>query len=359
VTPLAARLLDEIRQEGPITIARFMQACLFDPHHGYYATGPLIGGAGEGDFLTAPETSQMFGELLGLWCVHEWTTMGKPDPFVLIELGPGRGALIADAWRAAKVAPGFHDAAQLRLIDPSRPLRRLQAESLAKVGAEGVWLDSIEEAPQGPMLLLANEVLDCLPIRQFVTTPEGWRERLVGEASHGLGFGLSHPLPIAKPETAPDGYWREVAEGAETFLRPLLARLIQSPGRALFLDYGYEDPNGADTLQAVRRHQKLHPLEAPGQSDLTAQVDFAAIAARAADVGVQSYGPLRQGVFLKSLGIAERAAALAQRNPDRQERLDRELNRLVAPDQMGDLFKALCLSSPLLPPPAGFPACSL
>ena len=356
MTPLAARLLEEIRQEGPITIARFMQACLFDPLHGYYSTQPRIGGEGEGgDFLTAPETSQMFGELLGLWCAHEWTQMGSPDPFYWIELGPGRGALMADAWRAARVAPGFQAAARLYLIDPSRPLRRLQAQSLAKVGAVGTWVDDLSEVPQGPTLLLANEVLDCLPIRQFVTTPQGWCERLVGEADGALGFGLSHPLPIPKAEDAPDGYWREIAEGAEAFLSPIAARLTQSPGRALFLDYGYADPDGADTLQALRRHEKLHPLEDPGESDLTAQVDFAAIEALADALGLLSHGPVTQGAFLQSLGIAERAAALAQKNPDRQERLGRELNRLIAPDQMGALFKALCLSSPSLPPPAGFP----
>ncbi len=354
MTPLAARLLDEIRQEGPITIARFMQACLFDPLHGYYSTQPRLGG-GEGDFLTAPETSQMFGELLGLWCAYEWTQMGAPDPFYWIELGPGRGALMADAWRATRVAPGFQTAARLYQIDPSRPLRRLQAESLAKVGAIGTWVDALDEVPQGPTLLLANEVLDCLPIRQFVTTPNGWCERLVGEAQSALGFGLSHPLPIPKAENAPDGWWREIAEGADAFLSPLAARLSANPGRALFLDYGYADPEGADTLQALRRHEKLHPLDAPGESDLTAQVDFTAIAGLAEGHGLRTDGPLGQGAFLQALGIAERAAALAQKNPARQERLGRELNRLIAPDQMGALFKALCLSSPDRATPAGFP----
>jgi NADH dehydrogenase [ubiquinone] 1 alpha subcomplex assembly factor 7 len=215
-------------------------------------------------------------------------------------------------------------------------------------------LDHLEEAPKGPSLIIANEVLDCLPIRQFIATPQGWCERLIGARDGELGFGLSHPLPTDPPTDVPEGFLREVAVGLEPFLAPIAARLHAFSGRALLFDYGYAEPEGADTLQALRDHQKLSPLEAPGESDLTAQVDFAAVAETAQSLGLQVHGPLPQGAFLQALGINQRAAALAQKHPDRQDRLGRELNRLIAPDQMGALFKAICLSSPGLPAPAGF-----
>ncbi len=349
---LKGRLLEEIAADGPLTVARYMQACLLDPTHGYYATRPALGA--EGDFVTAPEISQMFGELVGLWSAHEWSVLQSPTALNLIEIGPGRGALMSDAWRAARVQPAFQTALRLHLIDPSLPLRRLQAQSLAKVGAAGAWVDHMDEVPDGPCLILANEVLDCLPIRQFVATPAGWCERLIGEHLGDLGFGLSHPIPAPLPDGVPEGYVREVAVALEPFLAPIAHRLHANPGRALFFDYGYADPEGADTLQALRGHNKLGPLDAPGESDLTAQVDFAAVLEAATALGLEAYGPLPQGQFLQALGINQRAAALAQQHPDRQDRLGRELNRLIAPDQMGTLFKVVCLSSPGLPPPAGF-----
>jgi len=352
VSGLKARLLEEIAANGPLTVARYMQACLLDPIEGYYATRPALGE--DGDFITAPEVSQMFGELIGLWCAHEWTVLASPDPLALVEFGPGRGALMADAWRAARVQPAFQKALRIHLIDPSQPLRRLQAQALARVGAVGAWCDHLEDVPPGPSLIIANEVLDCLPIRQFIVSPAGWCERLIGEKKGELGFGLSHPIPAPPPDGAPEGYLREVAVGLESFLEPIAQRLRAHPGRALFFDYGYAEPEGADTLQALQGHRKLSPLEAPGQSDLTAQVDFSAVAETAAALGLQAHGPTPQGAFLQALGVNQRAAALAQKHPDRQERLGRELNRLIAPDQMGVLFKVICLSSPGLPPPAGF-----
>jgi NADH dehydrogenase [ubiquinone] 1 alpha subcomplex assembly factor 7 len=353
MTALAAQLAFEITQDGPITVAQFMQRALFDPELGYYATRPALGA--EGDFITAPEASQMFGELLGLWCAHEWTVLGAPTKAHLIELGPGRGALISDLWRAGRVMEDFRAAIDLHLVEPSLPLRRLQAQALANVGAVGQWPDSLADVAAGPTLLIANEVLDCLPIRQFVHSPEGWRERLVGAADGALGFGLSEPLPdTTRAAGVPGGFLREIAVGLEGFLDPIAARLRTAPGRALLLDYGYVTPEGGDTLQALRGHEKVHPLDAPGMGDLTAQVDFAAVAETATGLGLEVAGPLEQGHFLQALGIAQRAAALVQRHPDRQDRIGRELNRLVAPDQMGVLFKAICLSSPGLPPPAGF-----
>lgn len=351
---LSARLVEEIRTEGPLTVARYLQACLFDPHAGYYTTRPALGA--EGDFITAPEVSQMFGELLGLWCAHEWTVLGSPAPFNLVEFGSGRGALIADAWRATRIAQGFHAASTLTLIDPSRPLRRVQAQALAKIAATATWEDDLTAVPQGPILILANEVLDCLPIRQFIATETAWCERLIGEDQGKLGFGLSHPLPAPKPADIEPGFIREVAVGLEGFLTPIAERLHAAPGRALLIDYGYETPTGADTLQALRGHRPQGPLDAPGESDLTTQVDFSAVSETAEALGLQVHGPVPQGTFLQALGINQRAAALAQKHPERQERLGRELNRLIGPDQMGTLFKVICLSSPGLPTPAGFTA---
>jgi SAM-dependent MidA family methyltransferase len=354
VSGLKARLVEEIGAEGPLTVARYMQACLFDPAAGYYATRPALGA--DGDFITAPESSQMFGELVGLWCAHEWSVLGSPSPVSLIEFGPGRGVLMADAWRAARVAPAFQAALRIGLIEPSLPLRHAQAEALAKVSAAATWFDDFDAAPDGPSLIIANEVLDCLPIRQFIATAEGWCERLIGAQQGELIFGLSHPIPAPMPDDTPEGYLREVAVGLEPFLAPVAARLNAAPGRALFFDYGYTDPEGADTLQALRQHQKAPVLAAPGEADLTAQVDFMAVAETAAGLGLDVHGPIAQGAFLQALGIAARAAALAEKHPARQEQIGREFNRLTAPDQMGLLFKAICLSSPGLPPPAGFPA---
>lgn len=348
MSELKQKIIEQIREAGPITVADFMSLCLSDPDHGYYATRPAIGGDG-GDFLTAPEASQMFGELIGLWCAHEWDAMGRPA-FNWIELGPGRGILMQDAQRATARIEGFHAAVQLTLVDTSPALRAEQAERVT--AAE--WAERIDEAPPGPSLIIGNEFLDCLPVRQFINTEEGWREKLVGltEAEH-LTFGLSAPLQA--PDTGDEiGAVREIAPAMEALIYELERRLHAAPGRALFIDYGYAEPGGHDTLQAIRAHAHADPLEAPGEADITAHVDFSHVAQLGREAGLAVCGPITQGQFLRVLGIDMRADMLKQLHPDRAARIDRELHRLTDETQMGALFKVICLSSPNLPPPAGF-----
>jgi NADH dehydrogenase [ubiquinone] 1 alpha subcomplex assembly factor 7 len=345
---LKDKLIEHIRENGPMTVADYMAACLYDPEDGYYATHPAIGGA-SADFLTAPEASQMFGELIGLWCAHEWDALGKPA-FNLIELGPGRGVLMQDAWRATERIEGFHDAASVTLVETSAPLRDEQAERVP----HAEWAARLEDAPPGPSLIVANEFLDCLPIRQFLRGEDGWHEKLVGlDEAEQLTFGLSAALPAPDSEDE-IGTVREIASGLESIVYEIERRLHEAPARALFIDYGYVRPEGADTLQALKNHQKVDPIETPGAADLTAHVDFARLAQLAADADLAVHGPITQAQFLRGLGIELRADTLSRANPQHAQRLARELNRLTHPDQMGALFKVICLSSPNLPPPAGF-----
>lgn len=345
---LRQKLVEQIRETGPITVAEFMAACLYDAADGYYATRPAIGGAGA-DFLTAPETSQMFGELIGLWCAHEWAAMGKPA-FNLIELGPGRGVLMQDALRATQRIAGFHEAAKVVLVETSPALAAEQAALIA----DAEWVARLEDAPPGPSLIVANEFFDCLPIRQFVRVEDGWREKLVGlDESDDLAFGLSAALPAPESEDEP-GAVREIAPGLDSLMYEIERRLHAAPGRALVVDYGYSRAEGADTLQALRSHRKVDPLDRPGEADLTAHVDFARVAQLAAAAGLAVHGPAPQARFLRALGIEVRAEALSRANPGEAPRLARQLRRLTHADEMGALFKAICLSSPNLPPPAGF-----
>ena len=355
MTPLARRLEHEIAAGGPISVAAFMRAALYDPQHGYYATHAALGA--DGDFTTAPEVSQIFGELIGLWLVQVWLDLGAPAPFQLVELGPGRGFLMADALRAARVRPAFLKAAQITLVEINPALRDAQRARLGDYAIAHV--SRLEEAPEGPMLLIANEFLDCLPIRQFVRAAGGWREKLVGLNAQGrLCFGLSEPLDPSPPHSgaagAPEGAVAEVAPELPSLVATLARRLHASPGRALFIDYGYARPEGADTLQALSRHQKVDPLAAPGEADLTAHVDFAALGALAREAGLRVDGPARQGDFLTGLGAPARLAALCSAHPDRAAMLKAGLDRLVAPDQMGDLFLAMAIGSPGAPPAPGF-----
>ena len=345
---LKQKLIEHIKEAGPMTVADYMAACLHDPEHGYYATRPALGGAGA-DFLTAPEASQMFGELIGLWCAHEWAALGKPA-INLIELGPGRGVLMQDAWRATQRVEGFHDAANVVFIETSAPLREQQAERTP----HAEWAAALEDAPPGPCLIVGNEFLDCMPIRQFARVEDGWREKLVGVSeSDDLIFGLSALLPAADDDVR-EGAVREIAPALDALVYEVERRLHAAPGRALFIDYGYAAPEGADTLQALKRHAKVDPLESPGEADLTAHVDFARVSHLAREASLDVHGPIAQGRFLKTLGIDVRVEMPARANPDQVERVARELKRLTHPDDMGALFKAICLSSPNLPPPAGF-----
>lgn len=359
MSELAARLLKRIARQGPITVAEYLAEALTAPRQGYYMTGDPFGA--RGDFVTAPEISQMFGELIGLWCAETWQRLGGPATLTLVELGPGRGTLLADLLRAAKMLPGFREALKLHLVEVSPALRALQARRLEGVGA--TWHDSLAEVPQGrPLLVIANEFFDALPIRQFERTPEGWRERLVGLAPgrDTLAFGLSPPAPYAEallPEGlrgAGPGAVAEVAPAGLSLAAEIGRRLVEDGGAALIVDYGYAEPDGRPTLQALRRHRREDVLAAPGEADLTAHVDFGALARAAREAGAEAWGPLPQGAFLEALGIASRAERLAAgASPEQAAEIRAALHRLTAAEEMGRLFKALVLAAPGLGPLAG------
>ncbi|MEM8752342.1 MAG: SAM-dependent methyltransferase, partial [Pseudomonadota bacterium] len=281
-----------------MTLHDYMALCLSHPEHGYYATRDPLGRAG--DFTTAPEVSQMFGELLGLSLAQAWVDQGRPAPFRLIELGPGRGTLTADLLRAAAAAPGFVEAADLWLVETSPALR---AEQAKRLGRRPRWVDRLSDAPAGPTILIANEFFDALPIRQFVMAGGMWRERVVGLDGDRLVYGLkTAPLPFGP---APEGAVREVCPLLATIGTEIAARIAVRGGAAIVVDYGYAEPTaaGADTFQAVRGHAYADPLERPGEADLTAHVDFSALARAARMGGAAAAGPVEQGALLAALGI--------------------------------------------------------
>jgi NADH dehydrogenase [ubiquinone] 1 alpha subcomplex assembly factor 7 len=352
------RLLRRIESAGPLTVADFMSEALLDPRHGYYTTRDPLGAAG--DFITAPEVSQIFGELIGLWCADQWEKMARPKRVVLAELGPGRGTLMTDALRAAARVPAFREALELHLVEASPVLRAAQSRALA--ATRPVWHDSIATLPEGPLLLVANEFLDALPIRQLQRGERHWHERLVGRDAGGEGLSfvrdaapsaLAALLPPAASAAAP-GTIAELRPAALSLAATLGARLAQQGGAALFIDYGYYPSACGETLQAVRRHQYRPVLAAPGEADLTAHVDFGAFAAAARQAGARAWGPVPQGAFLSALGLAERASALLRRaTPAQAAAIESGCRRLIAPEEMGTLFKALALTHPDLPAPAG------
>ncbi|WP_223880780.1 class I SAM-dependent methyltransferase [Roseococcus microcysteis] len=305
----------------------------------YYARRAALGR----DFTTAPEMSQAFGECLGLWCAVTWQAMGAPPRVVLAELGPGRGTLMADALRAVReMVPAFAAALDLHLVESSPLLRAAQAERLS-----ATWHDSADTLPPGPMILLANEFFDALPIRQFVRRGAGWTERFVAD-------GAFVEQPAEDQGEAPEGAVREVCEAGSAVAKSLAARLAREGGAALILDYGPAESGLGDTLQALRDNAAADPLAEPGSVDITAHVDFAALAAAGRGAGASTHGPIPMGVFLQRLGLMARSAMLARAAPAQAGAILAAAQRLVAPEGMGRLFKALALAHPALPTPAGF-----
>ncbi len=350
--PLEALIRAEIAAEGPMRLDRYMALCLGHPEHGYYARGEAFGAAG--DFTTAPEISQMFGELLGLWSAQVWLDMGAPGRVILAELGPGRGAMMADALRAARALPGFLDAAEPWLVETSPALRALQRRAVPAARSA----ETLAEVPAGPAILLANEFFDALPIRQFVRAGGAWRERRVGLAEGALAWGLGPPVADGLPTAAPDGAVLERGAASEAVAAEIGGRLAAHGGAALVVDYGDAPPEtgGGDTLQALSRHAPADPLAAPGGADLTAHVDFAALAGAMAAQGARVWPLTTQGALLGALGLAARADALAAARPDRAADIRAQRDRLAAPEQMGRLFKALAATGPDQPPPPAFGA---
>jgi len=356
-TPLEDRLALTIKAGGPISVGDFIEDALGHPQYGFYTAHEAIGAGGA--FTTAPEISQVFGEIVGAWLVDGWSALGEPGRFALVELGPGRGVLMADILRVAARRPEFLKGAQVRLYERSARLRLEQSRRL-KDEADVDWLLKLEDAPATPMLVAANEFLDCLPIRQFQKTEAGWRERLVGLGEDG---GLAFVLADAPAEDEVPAFAYDAKPGAivETRLEAdrlvefFCKRFLDKPGRAIFIDYGHARSGLGDTLQAVRGHERVPPLSSPGLADVTSHVDFQQLARTAAAAGCAVYGPVTQGSFLARLGAVERTAALSER-ASREERtlLQSGLQRLVAPGEMGEVFKVLCISSPGLRAPAGF-----
>ena len=349
-----------IEAEGPLPLSRYMALCLSDPRHGYYATRDPLGASG--DFTTAPEISQMFGELIGLWCVEVWRVMGAPQRLHLVELGPGRGTLMKDLLRAAKITPDFLSAIDVHLVETSPVLTERQRQTLASVHPRISWHTRVEDLPNGPLLVVANEFVDALPIDQFVKTGDGWRERRVGIVDGRLAFGLDpRPVPGIDERLPPrlrkafvDSVleWRDLEP-----MRAIAAHIARAGGAALVVDYGHRRTTLAHTLQAVRAHEFADPLELPGETDLTSLVDFEALGDAVKQQGTKAWGPVAQGVFLRRLGIGPRAERL-KRDADAKTRadIDSALHRLVgeAPRQMGELFKAYAFTHPELPAPPGF-----
>jgi NADH dehydrogenase [ubiquinone] 1 alpha subcomplex assembly factor 7 len=344
--------------EGPLTIAGYMAMALHDPEGGYYATRDPIGAAG--DFTTAPEISQIFGELIGLWCAELWQRIGRPDPVILAELGPGRGILMSDILRAAGAMPKFRRALRLHLVEVSPILRAEQKRRLGD--ARPIWLDRIEDLPDGAMLLVANEFLDALPIRHLVRTGSGWSERMVTLGPEDeLAFvdgPESRVLSLLVPDSlraSPPGTVVEICPAALSLAMSLGAQLARQQGAALFIDYGRFPSAPGATFRAVSRHRPTSPLLAPGSADLSADVDFAAFAEAAQRGGADSYGPVTQRRFLTALGAGLRLSALSARaTPSQRRALESGFRRLVDPGEMGDRFKAMTLVSPGLASPPGF-----
>ena len=355
MTALAALLKARIAATGPMTLADYMADCLLHPAHGYYATRDPFGRGG--DFTTAPEISQMFGELAGLCLAQAWLDQGAPAAFTLAELGPGRGTLMADALRATRAVPGFHAAARVVLVEASATLRQVQRATLKDHPAV-TWADRVEGLPEAPLFLIANEFFDALPIRQFTRQGQGWAETVVGLAGDRLTLGKTAPAPLAAlshrlADTA-DGDVVELCPAATPIMARIGARIAAHGGAALIIDYGDWRARG-DTFQALKDHRFADPLDGPGEADLTAHVDFEALAMAAAPARASRM--IEQGAWLQRLGIDARADRLARglTGAALQSHLAAH-RRLTAPTEMGSLFKALALYPSPFPPPPGFDA---
>lgn len=330
-------------------LARFMELALQHPSYGYYAAGDPLGG--QGDFITSPEISQLFGEMIGLWAAEIWRLSERPASFALLELGPGRGTLMQDALRATAKVAGFHEAMRLYLLESNATLREKQTEKLAAYAP--VYLDDLSDLPPVPLIAVANEFFDALPVRQYIRTLQGWRERLVDW--NGERFVFVHgqedvPLPLPA-----DFSFHEVSPQALALVQQLAESVAARGGAGLIVDYGYAVPAGHDTLQAVSHHESVPVLDRPGQVDLTAHVDFTALAIAAQKKGARPTGIAPQGDFLRAMGIELRAAQLKKAATDTQAKdIDSALNRLTDSFQMGVLFKVLAFSHPDLPSAPGF-----
>lgn len=364
---LLERLKTRIKAEGPLTVAEYMTLCLLDPVDGYYPTRDPLGS--DGDFITAPEISQMFGEVLGLWAVQTWQDMGSPGKVYLVELGPGRGIMMSDMLRAARLDPEFIKAVNVVLIEASAALEAVQAKTLGGLSVPVSWAKDLSEVPAGSTIIIGNEFLDCLPIRQFIQKDRfadraGWHERLVtfDEDAGALSFAVS-PVPISETLQGilPEGQDQaknddliESCAAGHLLLDQIKTRFEANIGRALFIDYGPETTEFGDSLQALKRHEKVSAFSDPGNTDLTARVDFQALTEFAKSIDLPVTAVVPQSELLSRLGLEIRAVTLARNQPEARPKLARQMERLTGADQMGHLFKAICFQSSQLSLPFGF-----
>jgi SAM-dependent MidA family methyltransferase len=360
-TPLEAEIRRRITLAGPMPVRQFMELCLSHPVHGYYTTRDPLGRGG--DFITAPEISQVFGELVGLWAASVWHRMGRPENVRLVELGPGRGTMMLDALRAAQVVREFRAAIVLHLIEISPALQELQQQTLAALDVPMVWHQSFDEVPDGPAIVIANELFDALPANQAIKQFNGWYERVVEiDPAGNLGFGMGNEvIPLfdqlvpTDMRDAPIGSiyeWR-----ADNLPLALGRRLVHQGGAALVIDYGHVHSATGDTLQAVGEHAFVNPLQSPGEVDLTVHVDFEAFSLAAESMGARVSGPIEQGKFLRNLGIEKRAAALKSvTSPAKAAEIDSAVKRLLGEGrtEMGKLFKVVAIADPALGKLPGF-----
>ena len=350
---LKEKILRLIRAQGPISVAQYMQIALTDPKHGYYMRRDPLGR----DFITAPEVSQLFGEMIGLLFLQIWEDRGRPRKFQLVELGPGRGTLMADLLRVAKIRPAFLEAASISLIEASPVLREVQATTLQ--GSPVTWRAGVPDVPdEGAFFLVANEFFDALPVHQFVRGRRGWHERMIGADGEALVFAAApDPVPHAfipdLSREAPEGSIYEVSPASQAIVQNI-ARRVGENGAALIIDYGHAKPGLGDTLQAVKANAFVDVLAEPGEADLTCHVDFAALVRAATGAQGYVFGPEPQGAFLEALGIKLRAERLKKNNRDQASEIDAAVDRLTNPRQMGMLFQVLAICEDRSPGVPGF-----
>jgi NADH dehydrogenase [ubiquinone] 1 alpha subcomplex assembly factor 7 len=360
-TPLEAEILRRIALAGPMPVRQYMELCLSHPVHGYYMTRDPLGR--DGDFITAPEVSQVFGELLGLWAASAWHQMGQPENVRLVELGPGRGTMMLDALRAIQVVPAFRRAIVVHLVEISPALQKQQRQAMTAVDVPVLWHQAFDEVPDGPVIVLANELFDALPVNQAIKQFNGWYERVVEIDSEGkLAFGIANN-PIPQFDQLVPGSMRDAPIGAiyewraDNLPLSLSRRLVHQGGAALVIDYGHVESAPGDTLQAVGGHTYVSALESPGTVDLTAHLDFQAFAIAAESMGARVSGPITQAEFLRSLGIDQRAAMLKSlASPEKAVAIDSAIKRLLGEGrtEMGSLFKAIGVAQPSLGTLPGF-----
>jgi SAM-dependent MidA family methyltransferase len=348
VTPLGRRIADLIGALGPIPVSEYMALCLSDPTHGYYTTRQPFGASG--DFVTAPEISQMFGELVGVWLLAAWQALGRPERPLIAEIGPGRGTLMRDIARTlGKIGPELRRQARFHLIETSDRLARTQAATLRSAGGRFDWHEHVGDLPaDGPLLIVGNEIFDAIPMRQYQFLGGVWRERLVGlDDRERLGFvagaGTLDPALLPPDATPLEGAIHETAPARSALMQAIAARIAAHGGCGLFFDYGHLSPGFGDTFQALRRHSPEDVFASPGEADLTSHVDFSALAEAGRGEGLDVHLST-QGDFLLGLGLLERAGRLgADAGAARRESIRAEVQRLAGPDQMGELFKVIAI----------------